>query len=263
MKSRLASVRAEGGLDRVDRAVQLLEEEWRRHGEVQLENFWAEQHRGGAVGPVDSLGFLAALVKADLRLRYDQGQTPTAAGYLQRFPELRGSDSRVLSLVYEEYCLSEERGSAPDVDSFCDRYPELKSSLASQLRYHRLFSQAAGVNPSLPRFPEARRKLRGIPPVVALGDGGNVARFPGQGPFARRQASRLEGDARPRSGAEGSRGARSSSHRPGQLGHLSDRRPALRVVHAVSAGAAAGRNHQAAQTSRAAAQGDGLLAGAR
>ena len=52
MKSRLASVRAEGGLDRVDRAVQLLEDEWRRHGEVRLESFWADQHRcGERVGP--------------------------------------------------------------------------------------------------------------------------------------------------------------------------------------------------------------------
>jgi len=177
MKTRLASVRADGGLDRVDRAVQLLEEEWRRHGEVQLENFWAEQDRTGAAGPVDSLGFLAALVKADLRLRYDQGQTPTAAGYLQRFPELRDSDSRVLSLVYEEYCLSEERGSAPDVDSFCDRYPEWKSSLASQLRYHRFFSQAAGVSPSLPRFPKPGENFEEFHLLSLLGKGGTSCVF--------------------------------------------------------------------------------------
>ena len=113
MKSRLASVRAEGGLDRVDRAVQLLEEEWRRHGEVRLENFWADQCRIGAIDPADSLGLLAALVKADLRLRYDQGQTPTTGSYLDQFPELRDSDSRVLSLVYEEFCLREERDGAP------------------------------------------------------------------------------------------------------------------------------------------------------
>jgi len=177
MKSRLASVRTDGGLDRVDRAVQLLEEEWRRHGEVRLETFWAGQNRGGAAGPVDSLGLLAALVKADLRLRYDQGQTPTAAGYLQRFPELRGSDSRLLSLVYEEYCLSEERGRAPDVDSFCDRYPELKSSLASQLRYHRLLSQAAGVSPSLPRFPEPGENFEEFHLLSDLGTGGTSRVF--------------------------------------------------------------------------------------
>ena len=56
MKSRRASVRIESGLDRVDGAVQLLEDEWRRHGDVHLESFWAEQNRTGAVGAVDSVG---------------------------------------------------------------------------------------------------------------------------------------------------------------------------------------------------------------
>jgi len=177
MKSRLASVRAQGGLDRVDGAVHLLEEEWRRHGEVRLENFWADQHRIGMIDPVDTLGLLAALVKADLRLRYDQGQTPTAGGYLQQFPELRGSESRVLSLVYEEFCLREERGGAPDVDSFCDQYPELESSLASQLRYHRLLSQAAGVNPSLPRFPEPGENFEEFHLLSDLGKGGTSRVF--------------------------------------------------------------------------------------
>jgi len=95
MKSRLASVRVERGLDRVDSAVQMLEDEWRRHGDVHLESFWAEQNRTGAVGAVDSIGVLAELVKTDLRRRFDAGQRPTAAGYLERFPELRGADSRV------------------------------------------------------------------------------------------------------------------------------------------------------------------------
>ena len=45
MKSRFASVRAAGGLDRVDRAVQLLEDEWQRHGDVQLERFWKQEQR--------------------------------------------------------------------------------------------------------------------------------------------------------------------------------------------------------------------------
>ena len=175
----LASPRSarDGGLDRVDRAVQLLEEEWRRHGEVPLENFWAEQRRGGPAGPVDSLGLLAALVKADLRRRFDQGQTPTAAGYLDRFPELRGADSRVLSLVYEEFCLSEERGNGLDVDSFCDRYPEWKSSLASQLRYHRLISQAAGLNPTLPRFPKPGEDFEEFHLLSLLGRGGTSRVF--------------------------------------------------------------------------------------
>ena len=48
MKSRLASVRAASGLDRVDRAVQLLEDEWQRHGEVQFEALLAR--RAASIG---------------------------------------------------------------------------------------------------------------------------------------------------------------------------------------------------------------------
>ena len=88
MKSRRASVRIDSGPNRVDRAVQLLEDEWRRHGDVHLESFWAEQNRTGTAGSVDSVGMLVELVKADLRRRFDAGQRPTAAEYLERFPEL-------------------------------------------------------------------------------------------------------------------------------------------------------------------------------
>jgi serine/threonine protein kinase len=177
MNSRAASVRAAGGLDRVDRAVQLLEDEWRRHGEVQLDSFWMEQVRTKAVAPDESLGVLAALIKADLRQRYDLGQTPAVTGYLERFPELRTAHSQVLSLVYEEYCLSEERGSAPEVESFCERYPEWKSSLASQLRCHRLFGQAAGQSPVLPRFPEPGETFEEFQLLSLLGEGGTSRVF--------------------------------------------------------------------------------------
>ena len=94
MNSRLASVRAAGGLDRVDRAVQLLEDEWRRHGDVPLESFWTEQNRTGAVDPVEAVDVLAELIKTDLRQRYDHGETPAVAGYLDRFPELRRPTAR-------------------------------------------------------------------------------------------------------------------------------------------------------------------------
>ncbi len=82
--------------------------------------------------------------------------------YLDRFPELSAADSRVLSLVYEEFCLCEERDGCADVDSFCDRYPDWKSSLESQLRYHRLISQAAGPHRSTAAVSEGGRDVRGV-----------------------------------------------------------------------------------------------------
>jgi serine/threonine protein kinase len=172
MKSRLGSVRPAGGLDRVNRAVQLLEDEWQRHGEVQFDHFWTEARGQSTVDSENAVALLAELVKADLRCRFENGQTPAVAEYLDQFPELGAADSHVLSLVYEEFCLNEEHGNAPDVESFCNRYPDWKSSLVSQLQYHHLFSRAAGRRPSLPPFPEAGQDFEEFRLQSLLGSGG-------------------------------------------------------------------------------------------
>ncbi len=172
MKSLLAPVRGIGGLDRVDLAVQLLEDEWRRHGEVDLKRLWTEQKRSLAVERDDSVVLLAELIKTDLRCRYARGQSPSVSGYLESFSELRGADSRVLSLIYEQFCLGEERGDAIDVESFCARYPQWKDSLLSQLQYHRLFSQAAGLRPEPPTFPKPGDTFEEFRLHSLLGEGG-------------------------------------------------------------------------------------------
>ena len=92
MKSRLASVRPdEGGLDRVNRAVQLLEDEWQIHGEVKLEEFWMRERSRASEGSFDSAAVLTELIKADMARRFARGETPTVAEYFPRFPELAGS----------------------------------------------------------------------------------------------------------------------------------------------------------------------------
>ncbi len=141
MKSRVASARAIDGLDRVDCAVQLLEEEWRRHGDVPLERFWGKE-RGALAGDAQSeVAMLVALIKADLRRRFDCGEKPTVQSYLERFPELRATDDRVVSLVYEEFCLSEERGHAPQGRVVLQAVPRLAE----------LAGFAASVSPPLER----------------------------------------------------------------------------------------------------------------
>jgi serine/threonine protein kinase len=172
MKSGLASVRAAGGLDRVNCTVKLLEDEWQQHGDVQLRDFWVRARSDGAFDSDTAPGLLAELVKADMRCRFENGQTPAVAEYFEQFPELQAENSRVVSLVYEEYCLNEEHGTTPDVESFCDRYPDWKSSLISQLKYHHLFSEAAGRRPSLPRFPEAGQDFEEFYLQSLLGAGG-------------------------------------------------------------------------------------------
>ena len=162
MKSRRASVRIESGLDCVDSAVRMLEDEWQRHGDVHLESFWAEQNRRAAVGGVDSLGVLAELVKTDLRRRFDAGQRPTVAEYLERFPELAGADSRVLSLVYEEFCLCEERDGCADVDSFCDRYTGLEELARIAASLSPDDQSGRGSDGSVAAVPEGGRAIRGV-----------------------------------------------------------------------------------------------------
>jgi serine/threonine protein kinase len=173
----LASVRATGGLDRVDHAVQKLEDEWRKHGDVPLGRLWAEQRRSFEAEAGQSILLLSELVKTDLRCRFARGQQPTVADYLDRFPELEAADSRVLSLIYEEFCLAEERGRGVDVEAFCDRYPRWKESLVSQLQYHHLFSQAAGIRPKVTPFPEAGDTFEEFQLVSLLGKGGTSRVF--------------------------------------------------------------------------------------
>jgi serine/threonine protein kinase len=142
----LGPARAEGGPQQADQAVRRLQAEWQR-GRPDLGALWGEQ------GPGESIGVLAALVKADLGQRFARGERPEAAEYLERFPALRGDSDRVLSLVYEEYCLREERGDRPDTAAFCARYAPWQDSLASQLNYHRMISRVIGPPPAPPKYP--------------------------------------------------------------------------------------------------------------
>jgi serine/threonine protein kinase len=177
MKSLLAPTRSPGGLEHVDRAVRLFEEKWRQHGGVSLERYCKDCKVQEHGEPVEEFVLLGALVKADLRCRFERGQTPVAAEYIQRFPELYQDKGRILSLIYEEFCLREEHGESLDVDSFCGRYSAWKDSLASQLQYHRLFSQAAGLHPPSPHFPEAGDDFEEFHLVSLIGQGGSSRVF--------------------------------------------------------------------------------------
>ena len=165
MGTGLASVRDDRGLDRVEQAVRSLEDEW-RHGNPVLERHWG-QHE-----PTGSVSVLAALVKADLRCRFARGERPAVADYLERFPALRDQKDRVVSLIYEEFCLLEEGGERLDAAQFCARYEPWRDSLESQLGYHRLLSQAAGTAPPKPRFPEPGDYFEEFHLHSKLGEGG-------------------------------------------------------------------------------------------
>ena len=165
-----AAAPARGDREATIRATLAVEEAWRRGPSP------APGDLRGQLDAGDPAVTLAALVKADLRCQFALGRRPAVAEYLERFPELRDLHDRVVSLVYEEYCLREEAGEAPDPDQFCAGYEPWRDSLESQLRYHRMLSQVAGVAPARPRFPgpgEHFLRFR-LGPILGRGGDGQV-----------------------------------------------------------------------------------------
>jgi serine/threonine protein kinase len=166
MKIASVSVRDVRGLDSVNQVVHRLEEEWQR-GPADLRRLWSD------LGPDRPASELTLMLKADLRCRFQRGERPKAADYLALFSELRSLPERMLSLIYEEYCLLEDQGERPDIGQFCERYEPWKDSLLSQLRYHSMFSQVVGAPPT-PRFPELGEKFEHFALREELGRGGSA-----------------------------------------------------------------------------------------
>ncbi len=148
--------------------------------EVDLTGLGAESVLGvdseAVAEPDDSLVELNEQLKLELVERYGRGERPTAAEYLERYPQLIEDRDRVVSLIYEEYCLREEHDEQPTPEEFCQRYDAWRDSLASQLRFHRLLSSVEEVKAKAPpNYPKpgvifaGRFLLCGI-----LGEGGTA-----------------------------------------------------------------------------------------
>jgi len=117
-------------------------------GSQSLEEFWFD------LPSTKTPSLLATLVKVDLARRFEQGEKPRAREYLERFSILTEDRGRVVSLVYEEFCLLEESGHRPDSQRFCNEYETWRDSLHSQLTYHRELSRAVGVETPSVNFPD-------------------------------------------------------------------------------------------------------------
>jgi len=124
-KSSLILVHGVGGTSESS-WVRAFEESWRA-GEPSLDSYW------GRLGSRKSISLLSLLVEADLRNRFDRGQRPSVADYLARFPVLEASTDRVVSLVYEEFCLLEKRGERPDLAQFCKPYQPWRDLILPRL----------------------------------------------------------------------------------------------------------------------------------
>ncbi len=144
-RSRAIHSRANPNLDqRIADALDILVEARRLGKNPNLETLWRDF--GGA------RNLLVELVKVDLQCRFELGDEASVREYLDRFPGLQDESVRLMSLLYEEYCLLEEAGKEPDPESFCQRYEPWYDSLASQLRYHQAVTRLVPVTKPL-KFP--------------------------------------------------------------------------------------------------------------
>ena len=173
MRTGLASAHQPDEADGVDQLVRRFLDDWRR-GSADLSALLREAEAGIKDGgdPARAVRLLSALVKADLRCRFERGERPAVVEYLRLYPDLGGHPERVMSLAYEEFCLLEEQGVPTDSQEFCERYQPWTDSLASQLRFHRVLSRVAGVAALPPKFPEPGEVFESYSLVAELGRGG-------------------------------------------------------------------------------------------
>src|SRR5206468_2981628 len=87
-----------------------------QQGRPDLSAFLAE---AGPLGAAD----LAAVLRADLRLRWRGGERPPAEGYLELYRAAHADPEYAFDLVYEEFRVREELGEGPRPDEYDRRFP--------------------------------------------------------------------------------------------------------------------------------------------
>ena len=88
MKSCVTPARVGPEPDEVDLDIDLLKQVWQRDGEVSLGHFWQHCKSRGIGTTEEQRLALCALIKTDLRCRFERGQTVDVNRYLDRFPDL-------------------------------------------------------------------------------------------------------------------------------------------------------------------------------
>ena len=118
-----------------------------------------------------------ALLRADMTLRWEDGDRVGVESYLSRYPDL--GDEAQVALIYEEFCLREDADEAPDPLEFEARFPAVASGLRRVLDIHGLVGSGGATlsvphpqaqTPAIP-FPEAGQTIAGFRLVEELGRG--------------------------------------------------------------------------------------------
>ncbi len=148
----------------------------------RFEAAWRDGHRGARPRPRDFLpeepadrpAVLFALLRAEIGLRWDDGDRATVESYRDLYPELDADG--LVALIYEEFCLREETGEAPVSVEYDERFPELAARLRRVFDIHDLVGQGgsaafrAATGPDVP-FPESGQTTAGFRLLEELGRG--------------------------------------------------------------------------------------------
>lgn len=123
-------------------------------------------------------GVLLALLRSELGLRFESGESPRIERYRSRYPNL--DHDALVAIAYEEYCLREEfEGRAPDPAEYDRRFPDLAESLRRVLDIHGVVGPCpstathipGGSSAQAPKFPEAGQTIAGFHLVAEIGRG--------------------------------------------------------------------------------------------
>src|SRR5262249_46712459 len=66
---------------------------------------------------------VAAVLRADQRLRWQAGERIPAEAYLHLHPSVRGDRGAAVDLIYGEFLLREQLGEPPAIDEYLRRFP--------------------------------------------------------------------------------------------------------------------------------------------
>ena len=121
-------------------------------------------------------GARLALLRADLALRWEEGERVGAEWYRERYPDL--GDETLVALIYEEFCLREEEQDAPEPAEYFERFPEVADQLRRVLEIHGLVGSASATTATMSEseataigFPETGQTIAGFHLVEELGRG--------------------------------------------------------------------------------------------
>src|SRR5262245_10291156 len=89
--------------------------------------------RAGILSPAE----LAAVVCVDQRARWDRGERILAEQYLADYPLLQDDPESCADIIYAELLLREQQGQQPTADEFAGRFPAQAEVLRQQIGLHR------------------------------------------------------------------------------------------------------------------------------